>query len=131
MVKKIPLTPEFKVLISVKTEFIEERSYINENKYFFSYIVTIENHGIQSVQLISRHWIINNANNEKFEVKGEGVVGEQPTIRPGEIFTYSSGTEINTPLGSMLGTYHMITEEGIEFDAKIPKFELNMPRTLH
>ena len=122
---------EFKVVISVKTEFIEERSYIKENKYFFSYNVTIENQGSQSVQLISRHWIINNAHNESFEVKGEGVVGEQPIIQPGDIFTYSSGTEIDTPLGSMLGTYHMVTEEGIKFDAKIPKFELNMPRTLH
>ena len=124
-------TPEFQVSISVQTEFIEERSFVKDNKYFFSYTVTIENHGTQSVQLISRHWIINNAHDEKFEVKGEGVVGEQPIIRPGEIFTYSSGTEINTPLGSMWGTYYMITEEGIEFDAKIPKFELNMPRILH
>ena len=122
---------EFKVVISVKTEFIEERSYIKENKYFFSYNVTIENQGSQSVQLISRHWIINNAHNVSFEVKGEGVVGEQPIIQPGDIFTYSSGTEIDTPLGNMLGTYHMVTEEGIEFNAKIPKFELNMPRTLH
>ena len=124
-------TQEFKVLISVKTEFIEERSYVKENKYFFSYTVTIKNQGIQSIQLISRHWIINNAHNERFEVKGEGVVGEQPIINPGDIFTYSSGTEIDTPLGNMLGTYHMVTEEGIEFNAKIPKFELNMPRTLH
>ena len=129
MVKMPP--QEFQVVISVKTEFIEERSYIKENKYFFSYNVTIENQGSQSVQLISRHWIINNAHNERFEVKGEGVVGEQPIIKPGDIFTYSSGTEIDTPLGNMLGTYHMVTEEGIEFNAKIPKFELNMPRTLH
>ena len=127
---KIP-TQGFKVVISVKTEFIEERSYVKENKYFFSYTVTIKNQGIQSIQLISRHWIINNAHNERFEVKGEGVVGEQPIINPGDIFTYSSGTEIDTPLGNMLGTYHMVTEEGIEFNAKIPKFELNMPRTLH
>jgi len=129
MVKMPP--QEFQVVISVKTEFIEERSYIKENIYFFSYTVTIENKGIQSIQLISRHWIINNAHNKGFEVKGEGVVGEQPIIQAGDIFTYSSGTEIDTPLGSMLGTYHMVTEEGIKFDAKIPKFELNMPRTLH
>ena len=127
---KIP-TQEFKVLISVKTEFIEERSYVKENKYFFSYTVTIKKQGIQSIQLISRHWLIDNAHNERFEIKGEGVVGEQPIIQAGDIFTYSSGTEIDTPLGSMLGTYHMVTEEGIKFDAKIPKFELNMPRTLH
>ena len=129
MVKKS--ISQFQVSISVKSEFIEEHSYVQENKYFFSYTVTIENQGLQSVQLISRHWIINNAHNEGFEVKGEGVVGEQPIIQPGDIFTYSSGTEIDTPSGSMLGTYHMVTEEGIEFDAEIPKFELNMPRTLH
>ena len=129
MVKMPP--QEFQVVISVKTEFIEERSYIKENIYFFSYTVTIENKGIQSIQLISRHWLIDNAHNERFEDKGEGVVGEQPIIQAGDIFTYSSGTEIDTPLGNMLGTYHMVTEEGISFDAKIPKFELNMPRILH
>ena len=129
MIKK--LIPQFKIVISVKTEFVEERSYVQENKYFFSYTVTIENQGLQSVQLISRHWIIKNAYKEKFEVKGEGVVGEQPIIKPGGTFTYSSGTEIDTPVGSMMGTYQMVTEEGIEFDADISEFELNMPRTLH
>jgi len=123
--------PQFKVFISVKTEFIAERSHIKDNKYFFSYTVLIENQGLQSIQLISRHWIIKNAHNERFEVKGEGVVGEQPIIQPGDTFTYSSGTEIDTPVGSMLGLYNMITEEGIAFDAKISEFELNMPRTLH
>jgi len=129
MIKK--LTSQFKINISVKTEFIEERSNIQENTYFFSYTVMIENQGLQSVQLTSRHWIIENAHKEKFEVKCEGVVGEQPIIKPGGTFTYSSGTEIDTPIGSMSGSYHMVTEEGIEFDAKIPEFELNMPRTLH
>jgi len=124
-------TPEFQVSVSVQTEYIEERSYVEKNKYFFSYTVTIENQGTQSVQLMSRHWIINNANNERFEVKGEGVVGEQPIIRPGGTFTYSSGTEIDTPLGSMMGSYQMVTEKGIEFDAQIPEKKLNMPRTLH
>jgi ApaG protein len=124
-------TPQFQVSISVKTNFIEERSYVKDNKYFFSYTVTIENRRIQSIQLISRHWIISNAHDEKFEVKGEGVIGEQPIIQPGDIFTYSSGTEIDTPTGNMLGSYHIVTEEGMEFDAKISKFELKMPRTLH
>jgi ApaG protein len=129
-VAKTP-TPEFQVSISVQTEFIEERSFVEDNKYFFSYTVTIKNQGAKSVQLISRHWIINNAHNDRFEVKGEGVVGEQPIIQPGEIFTYSSGTEIDTPIGSILGSYQMVTENGIEFDAEIPEQKLNMPRTLH
>jgi|TARA_B110000483_G_C17789888_1_gene387072 ApaG protein len=129
-VAKTP-TPEFQVSISVQTEFIEERSFVEDNKYFFSYTVTIKNQGAKSVQLISRHWIINNAHNDRVEVKGEGVVGEQPIIKPGEIFTYSSGTEIDTPIGSILGSYQMVTENGIEFDAEIPEQKLNMPRTLH
>ena len=124
-------TPEFQVSISVQTEFIEERSFVEDNKYFFSYTVTIKNQGTKSVQLMSRHWIINNAHNDRFEVKGEGVVGKQPIIQPGEIFTYSSGTEIDTPIGSILGSYQMVTENGIEFDAEIPEQKLNMPRTLH
>lgn len=128
--KKKPI-PQFQVAVSVSSIFIEERSNVKENLYFFSYTVSIENRGIQSVQLISRHWIIKNAHKEKFEVKGEGVVGEQPIIKPGGTFTYSSGTEIDTPVGSMMGTYQMVTEEGIEFDADISEFELNMPRTLH
>jgi ApaG protein len=129
-VAKTP-TPEFQVSISVQTEFIEERSFVEDNKYFFSYTVTIKNQGAKSVQLMSRHWIINNAHNDRVEVKGEGVVGEQPIIKPGEIFTYSSGTEIDTPIGSILGSYQMVTENGIEFDAEIPEQKLNMPRTLH
>ena len=124
-------TPEFQVSISVQTEFIEERSFVEDNKYFFSYTVTIKNQGAKSVQLMSRHWIINNSHNDRFEVKGEGVVGKQPIIQPGEIFTYSSGTEIDTPIGSILGSYQMVTENGIEFDAEIPEQKLNMPRTLH
>mgnify|MGYP006142233893 FL=1 len=128
--KKKPI-PQFQVAVSVSSIFIEERSNVKENLYFFSYTVSIENRGIQSVQLISRHWIIKNAHKEKFEVKGEGVIGEQPIIKPGGTFTYSSGTEIDTPVGSMMGTYQMVTEEGIEFDADISEFELNMPRTLH
>jgi ApaG protein len=129
-VAKTP-TSEFQVSISVQTEFIEERSFVEDNKYFFSYTVTIKNQGAKSVQLISRHWIINNAHNDRVEVKGEGVVGEQPIIKPGETFTYSSGTEIDTPIGSILGSYQMVTENGIEFDAEIPEQKLNMPRTLH
>ena len=124
-------TPEFSVVISVESEFISERSYVEANKYFFAYTVTIKNHGLQSVQLISRRWIINNANSEKFEVKGEGVIGEQPIIKPGDMFTYTSGTEIDTPIGTMLGSYTMVNEEGVEFNAKISEFKLSMPRTLH
>jgi len=124
-------TRQYQVSISVLAEFVEERSNVKENQYFFSYTVSVENQGLQSLQLISRHWIIKNAHNERFEVKGEGVVGEQPIIKPGDMFTYTSGTEIDTPIGSMLGLYNMITEEGGEFEANVSEFELIMPRTLH
>lgn len=122
---------EPQIVITVDTQFIPENSMVEFNKYFFSYTITIRNQGIQSVQLISRHWVIQNAKDETFEVRGQGVIGEQPIIKPGDSYSYTSGTEIDTPVGSMYGTYQMITEDARSFDAKIPKFELNMPRTLH
>jgi ApaG protein len=122
---------ESHILVTVETEFIESNSMVEINKYFFAYTVTIKNQGIQTVQLISRHWIIQNSNKESFEVKGSGVIGEQPVIEPGDSFSYTSGTEINTPEGVMYGTYQMMTEDVKSFDTKIPKFILSMPRTLH
>ena len=83
------------------------------------------------MQLLSRHWIITDANNKVQEVKGEGVVGEQPHLKPGEQFRYTSGTMLETPVGSMKGTYQMIADDGVEFDAEIPVFTLSIPRTLH
>ena len=119
------------ILIKVTTNFIEKNSMIEFNKYVFAYEVEIKNESLQPIQLISRHWIIENSNFEKFEVKGEGVIGEQPTIAPGEIYHYSSFTEISTPSGFMWGSYQMLTESEVSFNVEIPKFELNMPRILH
>ena len=119
------------ILIKVIPNFIEKNSMIEFNKYVFAYEVEIKNESSQPIQLISRHWIIENSKFEKFEVKGEGVIGEQPTIAPGEVYTYSSFTEISTPSGFMWGSYQMLTESEISFNVEIPKFELNMPRTLH
>jgi ApaG protein len=119
------------ILIKVIPNFIEKNSMIEFNKYVFAYEVEIKNESQQPIQLISRHWIIENSKFEKFEVKGEGVIGEQPTIAPGEVYTYSSFTEISTPSGFMWGSYQMLTESEISFNVEIPKFELNMPRTLH
>ena len=117
--------------ITIHNQFIEDRSLINDDRYFFAYTITIRNHGFDSVQLISRHWIIENSAGKIFEVKGEGVVGEQPIINEGESYTYTSGTEIDTPTGFMSGTYTMQSKDGRLFDSIIPKFELQMPRTLH
>ena len=119
------------ILIKVIPNFIEKNSMIEFNKYVFAYEVEIKNESQQPIQLISRHWIIENSKFEKFEVKGEGVIGEQPTIAPGEVYHYSSFTEISTPSGFMWGSYQMLTESEISFDVEIPKFELNMPRILH
>lgn len=119
------------ILIKVTPNFIEKNSIVEFNKYVFSYEVEIKNDSSQAIQLISRHWIIENSKAEIFEVKGDGVIGEQPTINPGEAYSYSSFTEISTPSGFMWGSYKMLTEGDISFDVDIPKFELNMPRTLH
>ena len=119
------------IRISVETDFVEEKSSVEHNRYFFSYTVTISNDGIIQAQLVSRHWIIADANEQTFEVKGLGVIGEQPLIQPHESYTYTSGTELNTPVGSMHGSYQMVSEDGTSFDAEIPMFILSMPRTLH
>ena len=119
------------IRISVETIFVEEKSSVEHNRYFFNYTITISNDGLVPAQLVSRHWIITDANEESFEVKGLGVVGEQPLIQPHESYTYTSGTEINTPVGSMHGSYQMVSEDGTSFDAEIPMFILSMPRTLH
>ncbi|QDC71129.1 Co2+/Mg2+ efflux protein ApaG [Candidatus Methylopumilus universalis] len=119
------------IRINVETHFVEEKSSIEHNRYFFNYTITISNDGLVPAQLVSRHWIITDANEETFEVKGLGVVGEQPLIQPHESYTYTSGTELNTPVGSMHGSYQMVSEDGTAFDAEIPMFILSMPRTLH
>ena len=119
------------IRISVETDFVEEKSSVEHNRYFFSYTVTISNDGIIPAQLVSRHWIITDANEQSFEVKGLGVIGEHPLIQPHESYTYTSGTELNTPVGSMHGSYQMVSEDGTSFDAEIPMFILSMPRTLH
>ena len=119
------------ILIKVTPNFIERNSIVEFNKYVFSYEVEIKNDSAQAIQLMSRHWIIENSKAEIFEVKGDGVIGEQPTINPGEVYSYSSFTEISTPSGFMWGSYKMLTEGDISFDVDIPKFELTMPRTLH
>ena len=93
--------------------------------------MTITNTGTVAAQLVSRHWIITDADNQVQEVKGEGVVGEQPLLRPSESFEYTSGTAIATPVGTMRGSYQMVAEDGVQFDAPIPEFTLSMPRVLH
>jgi ApaG protein len=120
---------EFTVMVT--TAFIEEQSDDENHRYVFSYTVTIRNTGSVAAQLISRHWVITDSSGKVQEVRGLGVVGEQPLLQPGEQFEYTSGTVIATAVGTMHGSYQMTTEDGTQFDAEIPPFTLSMPRVLH
>lgn len=114
------------VKIDVETEYVSQKSDPQHNQYFFAYHITITNQGNETLQLLSRHWIITNANGNTEEVEGPGVIGEQPILEPGESFNYTSFCPLTTPLGSMHGTYQMISNRGEKFDAKIPVFRLAM-----
>ncbi len=120
---------EFSVV--VETTYLAEQSDVEQNRYVFSYTITITNTGSMPAQLISRHWVITDATGSIQEVRGLGVVGVQPLLKPGEHFQYTSGSVINTPVGTMHGTYHMTAEDGTQFDALIAPFTLSMPRVLH
>ncbi len=122
---------QYSLTVTVSTEFVEEQSDIANGPYVFSYSVKIENTGSKTAQVLSRHWIIKDAFSQIQEVKGPGVVGAQPVLKPGEHFEYTSGCPLNTPMGSMKGTYQCVAEDGHKFDADIPEFILSMPRTLH
>ena len=122
---------EHNITVEVETDYIEGQSEPDNERYVFSYTITIRNEGGEPAQLLSRHWLITDANGNVQEVKGEGVVGEQPHLKPGEGFQYTSGAMITTPVGSMQGTYQMVTDQGDEFDTEIPAFTLAIPRTLH
>ena len=126
--KKIP---DAHIDVGVVTQYIEDQSSPEENRFVFSYTITIRNTGGLAAKLLTRHWIINDANGNVQEVHGEGVVGEQPYLRPDESFEYTSGTVIETPVGSMEGSYQMITDDGFAFDANIPVFTLSLPNALH
>lgn len=119
------------IQVDVKTTYIEEQSAPDQNRYVFAYTITIRNEGDSTAKLLTRHWIISDANGNVQEVHGEGVVGEQPYIKPGSSFQYTSGTVIETPVGSMRGSYQMLSDEGEAFDAPIPAFTLSPPNTLH
>jgi ApaG protein len=122
---------EHNITVEVVTDYVEGQSEPESERYVFSYTITIRNEGGEPAQLVSRHWLITDANGNIQEVKGEGVVGEQPHLKPGEGFQYTSGAMITTPVGSMQGTYQMVTDNGDEFDAEIAPFTLAIPRTLH
>ena len=117
--------------VDVDTLYIESESSPVNSQYVFAYTITITNTGTEAAKLVTRHWVITDANGHVEEVRGDGVVGEQPHLKPGEGFQYTSGAVLKTPIGTMSGSYQMVTDGGNNFDAEIPEFILSSPRTLH
>jgi len=122
---------KYEIEVQARTLYLADQSDEAAGRYVFAYTITIVNTGTIAAQLISRHWIITDANEHVQEVKGLGVVGEQPVIKPRERFEYTSGTTLATGVGTMRGSYQMVAEDGHEFDAPIPQFTLSIPRILH
>ncbi len=120
-----------KIDIKVQPAYIAEQSNPTKDHYVFSYTVTIRNNGSLPAKLLTRHWIITDGDGEIQEVKGDGVIGEQPHLKPGDGFQYTSGTFMNTPFGTMRGSYQMISDSGEKFNAEIPSFQLSVPNALH
>lgn len=117
--------------IEARTEFLEAESKPSDNRFVFAYFIKIRNVSSQPAQLLRRHWIITDANGKVQEVRGEGVVGEQPQVAPGQVYQYASGAVLETAVGTMRGFYTMRTPDGDQFKAEIPTFTLSIPRTLH
>jgi ApaG protein len=120
-----------KIRVDVETRYIEDQSNPEQNYYVFAYTITIQNHGRQAAKLLTRHWVITDSNQKVQEVRGDGVVGEQPLLKPGEQFVYTSGTMLETAVGTMKGSYQMLADDGSHFDANIDEFVLSTPRVLH
>ena len=123
--------PNHKIKVDVETNYVEEQSDPKERRFVFSYTVTLRNEGQVPAKLLTRHWIITDANGKVQEVRGDGVVGEQPHLEPGQGFRYTSGTVLETPVGSMQGSYQMVADDGHKFDAPIAPFRLAVPGLLH
>ena len=117
--------------IRVSARFLDDQSQPTDNRFVFAYTITIENRGSVPARLVSRHWLITDANGKVEEVRGDGVVGEQPWMRPGDSFEYTSGAVLETAVGTMRGSYQLLADDGTRFEAPIPQFTLSVPRTLH
>jgi ApaG protein len=125
------MSARYEFSVSVQPRFVPEQSDPEQDRYLFAYTVTVRNTGEVAAQLISRHWIITDGEGKVHEVRGLGVVGEQPVLAPGESFEYTSGCPLETPVGTMRGSYQCVAADGTRFDATIPEFVLSMPSALH
>lgn len=121
----------YSIQVAARAFYLEQQSNPDQDRYVFAYTIVIQNQGTIPAKLLSRHWLITDANGKVEEVRGDGVVGEQPYLRPGEGFQYTSGAILETSVGSMTGSYRMLADDGMSFDADIPPFVLSIPRTLH
>ena len=121
----------YRILVEPVAFYVPEQSDPAADRYVFGYTITIRNVGRVPARLLSRHWIITDAHGRVQEVQGEGVVGEQPHLAPGQSFQYTSGAVLETPVGSMRGRYHMLADDGVRFEAEIPPFTLSVPNALH
>lgn len=122
---------KYEIKIDVATQYLPDQSVPDAERFFFAYTITVTNTGTVAAQLISRHWVITDADGKVEEVRGLGVVGHQPLLKPGETFEYTSGCPLATPVGTMSGSYQMVADDGTRFEAVVPEFLLSMPRTLH
>ena len=122
---------KYHITVVPRSTYVAEQSDPDRDQYVFAYTITITNTGTVPAQLVSRHWYITDAENRVQEVKGLGVIGQQPRLQPGESFEYTSGSSLATQVGTMRGTYQMVAEDGTRFDADIPEFILSVPRVLH
>jgi len=122
---------KYEITVKTQAEYIPDQSDVESERFVFAYTITITNTGNITAQLISRHWLITDATDQVQEVRGLGVIGEQPLLKPGESFEYTSGCVIATPVGTMHGSYQMVAEDGSKFEAPVAEFTLNMPRVLH
>ena len=124
-------SPQHHISVDVDTRYLEEQSSPEDSRFVFAYTITMRNNGTIAAKLMTRHWVITDANGKVQQVRGDGVVGEQPTIQPGQRHRYSSGAVIETPVGTMEGSYGMRSDDGAQFRADIPCFRLAVPGVLH
>jgi ApaG protein len=127
----MPDAKKYSVAVTAHSTYLPDQSDEEEDRFVFAYTIRITNTGNVSAQLVSRHWIITDADSQVQEVRGMGVVGEQPVLKPGDTFEYSSGSSIPTAVGTMRGSYQLVAEDGTRFEASIPEFTLSVPRVLH
>ncbi|MCU0949590.1 MAG: Co2+/Mg2+ efflux protein ApaG [Burkholderiaceae bacterium] len=122
---------KYEFTVTAQPQYLSEQSDPERGQYLFAYTITVANTGDTTAKLLSRHWVITDADGQVEEVRGDGVVGDQPVLKPGEAFRYTSGCPLPTPVGSMRGTYHCVADDGTRFDVPVPEFVLSMPRALH